>query len=173
MDNKAYTNMSKVYQVHKVVSALGKERFGLKGRYVVLAKSPSFGYYIIPVFEGTNPQIHCISCLSKDVRQKAEQGIIKTGAVYRLHVKCRFIISPNSHHKRCENKCEEVLAKYPICRVGEPAEDCWENFAKRFGDWDYRAPECACWDFSEEDEVDLAALELTKPITLEDLVETL
>jgi len=167
-DNQVFERCSNAYIASKVITALGKDKFNLKGRYVVLApKCKKIGYYLIPVFDKDG--LDNISCLSKEVKEKADAGILKVGSVYRLHAKCRFIVSPNSHHKRCENQCEDVQRKYPICKVGKPAQDCWKNFATKYGEWDYGNPECACWDFNELDEVDLASIRCTGSLSLSEL----
>lgn len=168
-----YKRLCHHYQVHRIVKALGKEKFGLKGRYVVLAEKPGkngkIEYYVIPAFEDPD-SIRCNDCLSKEVKEKAAAGLLQVGEIYRLHVKCRFIVSPDSHYKRCENTCDKVLAQYPRCRVGAPAMDCWKNFEPKFGEWDYNNPECACWEFNENDRVDISSLKCNSELTISELL---
>lgn len=167
LDDAAYRNFATSVSAAKAILTIGKDKFPLKGEYVILSKDIK-GLLLLPAFS-TEPIQHN-RCLSNEIRKKVTEGILEIGCIYRLHVKCRFIVSPDSHYKRCENKCPEVQMKYPICRVGKPAEDCWEHFAERFGEWSYDNPECACWDFSEKDLLNVIELKTNESVLLTDLI---
>lgn len=168
LDDQEFRNFADSVSVAKIVAdAMMKEKVTFKREYVILFKDIK-GLLLLPVF--TTKPIKHDRCLSNEIRQKVAEGKLKIGCIYRLHVKCRFIVSPDSHYKRCENKCHEVMAKYPICRVGQPAEDCWYHFQGRFGDWNYESPECACWDFSEKDLLNLDELMTNESVLLSDLM---
>lgn len=168
MDGPNYSTHALSIKVAEVVKKIGPDKFNLKGDYVILSKDKQ-GLFLIPVF--TDKKISANRCLSKEIIDKTSTGILELGSIYKLHVKCRFIVSPDKHYKRCENTCAEVLQQYPICKVGKPAEDCWANFAPRFGDWDYNNPECACWDFNERDKLDLYSIKTTDNLSIDDLLK--
>lgn len=168
LDDSAYENFAKSVSVAKVITSIGIEKFPLKGDYIILCKDAK-GVFILPAFSST--EVPHNRCLSEEVKKKVENGKLEIGCIYKLHVKCRFITSPDKHYKRCENRCPEILIKYPICRVGKPAEDCWENFSPRFGDWDYNNPECACWDFSEKDKLNIDNIKTSDKVSITELIQ--
>ena len=168
LSDDAYQNFAKSVSIAKVVVALGKDKFSLKGEYIILNQDAK-GFFIMPAFSTETIQHN--RCLSEEIRKKAQAGLLEIGSIYRLHVKCRFIVSPDTHYKRCENKCPDVQMRYPICRVGKPAEDCWHHFQQRFGDWSYEEPECACWDFNERDKLNIDELKTTENVSITDLIQ--